>query len=114
MKNTIQNQNNWYGEFELKVFYDFLDGLTLIQELAFLNTLYIFLTTILGLNIYSIVFANEILRYFQIEEKYPRFQKYFQLRRTYQRYYLVVNGIIFIAFTLIVGGLNLLTLVVVK
>nr|QRH18073.1 hypothetical protein [Clavulina sp.] len=67
--NKIHNRNNFWGESELKTFYEFLDSLSLIQELAFLNTMYILCITIVIWNIYSIVFANEIIKYFNIEEK---------------------------------------------
>jgi hypothetical protein len=73
-----------------------------------------FVVTITVLNIYSVVFSNEILRIFNIEEKYPRLQKFLTLRRTYQKYYLSVYGIMFIIFTLFIGGLNILTIAIVK
>lgn len=110
----INNRTNFWGESELNAFYDFLDSLSLIQELALINSAYMVVVTITVLNIYSVVFSNEILKYFNIEEKYPRLQKFFVLRRTYQRYYLSVYGIMFILFTLFIGGLNLLTLAIVK
>lgn len=110
----INNRNDFWGESELKVFYDYLDSLSLIQELALINTAYMFVVTITVLNIYSVVFSNEILRIFNIEEKYPRLQKFLTLRRTYQKYYLSVYGIMFIIFTLFIGGLNILTIAIVK
>ena len=110
----LNNRNNFWGESELKAFYDYLDSLSLIQELALINSAYMVIVTITVLNIYSVVFSNEILRYFNIEEKYPRLQKFFSVRRTYQRYYLSVYGIMFIIFTLFIGGLNILTLAIVK
>lgn len=110
----LNNRNNFWGESELKAFYDYLDSLSLIQELALINSAYMVVVTITFLNIYSVVFSNEILRYFNIEEKYPRLQKFFTVRRTYQRYYLSVYGIMFIIFTVFIGGLNILTIAIVK
>ena len=75
----------------LEAYYNFLDSLTLLEEAAFLHILYIFLILSMIMNIYSAFFANEIINYFNLEEKYPKLNKFFNLRLQFQRYYLIVN-----------------------
>ena len=106
----INGKSNFWGESELKSLYEFLDSLTLLQELAFIHIVYILCILIVIWNIYSIIFANELVKYFNIEEKYPRWNKFFTLRRKYQRYYLTLNLIYFVVFSLFVLALDLLTL----
>ena len=88
--------------------YDFLDSLTLLEESAFLH-IFIFIYILCCVaNIISVFFGNEIIRYFNLEERYPKLSIYFKLRAKFQRYYLAWNilGIIFMSVLAI--GLNLL------
>ena len=55
------------------------------------NFYYIFI-----FNIYSTIFGNEIIKYFKLEEKFPSFAKFIQLRRKFQQYYFILNIILII------------------
>ena len=46
------------------------------------------------INILSVLFGNEIIRYFNLEEKFPRLGLFFRLRLKFQRYYLIWNVLI--------------------
>lgn len=108
----INGKNKFTGESELKSLDEYLDTLSLLQELAFLHIIYIITIFFIVWNIYSVIFANEILKYFNIEEKYPRWNKFFVLRKKYQKYYLGLNLSFFIVLSLFILGLDLLTLFV--
>ena len=62
-------------------------------------------------NILAILFGNEIIRYFQLENRFPSLLSYFKLRSKFQYYYLVWN--VSVLFLLCIVGifLNLLVLV---
>ena len=40
-------------------------------------------------NILSVLFSNEIIKFFKLETNYPKLAKFFQLRRVFQKYYLI-------------------------
>ena len=45
-------------------------------------------------NILSVLFGNEIIKYFNLEERFPRLGLFFRLRIKFQRYYLMWNVLI--------------------
>ena len=46
------------------------------------------------INILSVLFGNEVIKYFNLEEKFPRLGLFFRLRLKFQRYYLIWNVLI--------------------
>ena len=42
-------------------------------------------------DIYFVFFANEIIKYFKLEEKYPKLHIFFKLRYKFQIYNLLMN-----------------------
>lgn len=55
---------------------------------------------ILLFNIITIIYSDYLLKYFKIEDKYPRLGRIIRLRRLFQQYYLVIN-ILLIIITLL-------------
>ena len=110
----IQNLiNNFISDFilnfDLKVIYNYLDSLTLHQEGALFHII-IFSTILVTIfNILGIFFGNEIIKYFNIENKFPSLSNFFKLRAKLQRYYLMWN--ITILFVLCIGALGINILV---
>jgi hypothetical protein len=46
----------------------------------------------------SVFYGDSLIKYFKIEEKYPRIAKYIQLRRKFQQYYFFISTLwIFLA-----------------
>ena len=83
--------NNFISKFILNGYYDFLNSLTLIEELAFLHILILILLMVSITNITIILFGNEIMKYFDLENKYPSLSTFFKIRAKFQKYYLMWN-----------------------
>nr|YP_009493203.1 LAGLIDADG endonuclease [Ganoderma calidophilum]AWJ63998.1 LAGLIDADG endonuclease [Ganoderma calidophilum] len=83
--------NNFISNFSVNGYYDFLNSLTLIEELAFLHFLISILLLISITNILIIFFGNEIIKYFDLENKYPSLSTILKIRAKFQRYYLMWN-----------------------
>jgi len=82
---------------ELTGLNDYLNSLTLLEVSALYHILVCFLILITAFNILSVFFSNEIIKFFNLESNYPKLAKFFQLRRLFQKYYLLWNiSILFI------------------
>ena len=99
---------NFLPDFSIKNLYDFLDTLTLLEESAFLHIFMFIYILCCVANIISVLFGNEIIRYFNLEERFPKLSIYFKLRSKFQKYYLAWNIFGIIAVSLFAIGLNLL------
>ena len=98
IKNFIGSSN-----FNLESLYAYLDSLSLLQESALLN-ICIFITILLTLiSIFAALFGNEIINYFDLENKYPSISGFLKLRAKFQKYYLIWN--IFLLLLLILGAI---------
>ena len=107
----MQSFIDFLKSFNLEPFYSYLDSLTLFQESAFLNILILLFILCCIFSITSIFFGNEIIRYFDLEARFPRLSIYFKLRNTFQRYYLFWN-IFLVVLAVIIGILmNLLAFI---
>ena len=83
--------------------HNYLDSLTLLEESAFLHILLFILLLLTVFNILSIFFGNEIIKYFELERKYPKLNTFFRIRTTFQRYYLLWS--MFELFVLCLAGI---------
>ena len=63
------------------------------------------------INILSVLFGNEVIKYFNLEEKFPRLGLFFRLRLKFQRYYLILNvlTLLFVCFVGIIVDILLFT-----
>ena len=110
IRDLFKGAKNLFSDFKLDAYYEYLDSLTQIQEGSFLHILvflYIFLSLI---HILLIYLSNEIIKYFNLEEKYPKLGIIFRLRAKYQRYYLLFNIFVLLLLCLLAIGFNLLIL----
>jgi hypothetical protein len=88
----------------------FLFTLNFEQTLAILHlsgALFILISLYIILLIF---FGDSLIKYFNLETKYPRLAKYIQLRRKFQNYYIIFNTIIIILILFIIIYINLLLL----
>ena len=83
------NTKNFISNFNFNILYDFLDSLTLLQESAFIHILIFIILLCCIINIISVFFGNEIIKYFNVENKYPSLSKFLKLRLKFQKYYLL-------------------------
>ena len=92
--------------------YEYLDSISLFQEIALLHIIIFIVLLLTVFNILSVLFGNEIIRYFDLEARFPKLGFFFKLRSSLQKYYLVWN--VFILFIVCIAsiGLNLLIFVV--
>ena len=106
VKNFIGNTN-----FNLDYIYSYLDSLSLLQESALFN-ICIFISLFLTLiNIFAALFANEIINYFDLENKFPKLAFYFKLRTKLQKYYLLWDISIMFLICILGIALNVLTFI---
>ena len=94
----------------LQMYYDFLNSLTLIQEVALMHIFLLITIFFSILSILAVLSGNEPIKDFNLEKKYPKLALFFILRVKFQRYFLV-GDIFFIILLCIVGvGINLFIL----
>lgn len=111
-----QNLNDLFNNGKDKLFsslspiYDYLDSLTLLEESALFHIVVLLVILSIAFNIYSVLFGNEVIKYFKLEEKYPRLHIFFKLRLQFQRYYLILNLILLIIICTVAISLNILVL----
>ncbi len=94
----------------LSKLYEYLDTLTLLQESALLHIILFFILLTTVINILGVLFGNELLKYFNLEERYPNLAIFFKLRSKFQRYYLIWN--VFILFTVCICGIGINVLLI--
>lgn len=83
-------------------FYEYLDRLTLLQESSLLHIIIYIVILTCVINILGVLFGNEIIRYFNLEKRFPKLSIFFKIRSQLQRYYLMWN--ISIMFIFCIGG----------
>jgi hypothetical protein len=91
LSNTKNNSNfnvNFDG------LYAYLDSLSFLQETALVHILIFIYMLLAILNLGSILFANQIIKYFDLENRYPYLNKILQIRAKFQIYYLIWNYVI--------------------
>ena len=91
---------NFIGNFNFDYFTAYLDSLSLLQESALLHILIFIIILLTLINIFAALFANEILKYFDLENKYPSISGFLKLRAKFQKYYLTWN-ILFLLFLIL-------------
>ena len=91
-------------------FNKFLKSLTMFQLIAVFNisTIGVILTSVLS--IYPIFISDYIIKYFKIEEKYPKLGKFIQLRKTFNRYYAIFNILVIVGTCLVALYVNFIIL----
>ena len=77
LNNIIEKINKTEFLSELNSIYKYLDNLSLLEESALFHIIAIFFILCTITNIYSVLFANEIIKYFKLVENYPKLKKYF-------------------------------------
>ena len=98
-------------DFDLNIFYNFLDSLTFQQEGALFHIL-VFITMLLTIfSLLGVFIGNEIIKYFDLEKKLPRLSTFFKVRATLQRYYLVLNLFILLALCIVGIGINIIVFI---
>ena len=66
-------------------FYEHLDTLSILQESSILHILLFTVLTVTVLNILSVLFGIELIKYFKLEERMPKLSGFCSLRAQFQR-----------------------------
>lgn len=74
--------------FEWNDLSNYLNNLSLLDESAILHILLFLILLLTALNILAIMFGNDIVKYLNLENKYPSLSNLLKLRNKLQRYYL--------------------------
>nr|YP_010170400.1 LAGLIDADG homing endonuclease [Phanerochaete carnosa]QRZ60382.1 LAGLIDADG homing endonuclease [Phanerochaete carnosa] len=110
IQKLINNSGNKNFISWLNQYYDFLNSLSLHQESSFVNILLFLILMFSVFNFLAIFFGNEIIKYFNLENKFPSLATFFKLRTKFKKYYLLWS--IFVLFVVCSVGIciNLLIL----
>lgn len=96
--------------FNLEELYAYLDSLTILQEFALLHISIIIAIICIGFSFLAVFFGNEIIRYFNLENKYPSLNTYFKVRSTFQKYYLIWNTILLFSLCILSLTIDIITM----
>lgn len=92
---SLNDSNKLISDFNFnftgKSFYEYLNSLSLIEVSALYHIIVLLLITILSFNVLSAVLGNEIIKYFKLEENFPKLAGLLKLRLKFQKYYLTLS-----------------------
>lgn len=90
---TIVNGNDTTKNFVsgLSDFFQFVENLSILQHSVLLDIILFIVIILTVINILSALFHNEIIKYFNLEKRFPRFKMFFKVRASLQRLNLMWN-----------------------
>ena len=100
-----KSSNNFKMNFNLNAYYDYLDSLSLFEESTLLHIIIYIIILLTLINLMTTLFANELIKYFDLENKHRYIKKILILRSKFQRYYFILN--FSILYIIIIGALIL-------
>ena len=71
----------------IDLYRDYLDTLTLQQHYALVHLIFFIALVVSIINLASVFYSESLIKYLDLETKFPRFSKFFILRRTLKMYY---------------------------
>src|SRR6266576_3509211 len=111
INNIIENKtynNNFIGTDIINILQSHYSNLNYFQNIAIAHLsaiVFIFLSVI---SLVSIYFGDYLLNKYNIKSKYPRIHKFIQLRRKFQRFYLILDLTIIFIMLIILSILNII------
>jgi len=100
---SSSSSNNYISFHFFDNLQQFINSLDMVQTLA---VMHISGSIVILLSLYSIIcifFGNSLIDYFDLENRFPKLAKFIKLRRTFQKYYLMINiGLISIILIIII------------
>jgi hypothetical protein len=88
---SINGSNKLVSDFNLEFFYKYLNSLSLLELSALYHIIVLVVIAILSINMLSAVLGNEIIKYFKLEESFPKLAVFLRLRLKFQKYYLTLS-----------------------
>lgn len=90
--------------------YSYLDTLQLHEISALFHILLLLVILLCAMDLVLTFFVNELISYLNLENKYPRLAKFIQLRRKFQRYYILFNLSLIILFSISAIIINIIVI----
>jgi hypothetical protein len=88
---SLNGSNKLVSDFNLGCFYEYLNSLSLLELSALYHIIVLVVIAILSFNVLSAVLGNEIIKYFKLEESFPKLAVFLRLRLKFQKYYLTLS-----------------------
>ena len=88
----------------------FLETLNQNQKYAIIHILLSIIIFICIFSIVSLYLGDEIIKYFKLEERFPKIAKYIQLRRKFVTYNILLDALIIFLALIVIVGFNLYVL----
>lgn len=113
MIENVSNNNDITNKFVggFSDFFQSLESLSILQHSILLDILMFLLLIFTVINILSALFGNEIIKYFNLETRFPGLSLLFKVRSSLQRYYLMWNVFVLIFVCMFGIGINIVVLV---
>lgn len=107
---SLNVQKSLVFNLNLDSFYVYLNSLSLFELSALYHLIVLTVICINLLNILSVVLGNEMIKYFKLEERFPKLAVFLRLRLKFQKYYLILSFflIFFISFASILMNIFVL------
>jgi hypothetical protein len=92
---SLNGKNNLVSNLNLDSFYEYLNSLGLLELSALYHLIVLTLICIISFNILSAVLGNEIIKYFNLEERFPKLAVFLRFRLKFVgravKYYLILS-----------------------
>jgi len=88
---SINGNNKLVSDFNLESFYEYLNSLNLLELSALYHIIVLVVIAILSFNVLSAVLGYEIIKYFKLEESFPKLAAFLRLRLKFQKYYITLS-----------------------
>jgi hypothetical protein len=99
------SKNKFIGDDVIANFQNYLSTLPL-EKIGALGHIFFFISIAILFSLVSIIFifyGDSLIKYYNLEEKFPKLARFIQLRRKFQQYYFLINiSLIIIALLLII------------
>jgi hypothetical protein len=105
------NNNNFIGTDIFNILQSHYASFNFFQSLAITHLSAIIFIILSLISLISMYFGDYLIEKFNISNKYPRIHKYIQLRRKFQRYYLILDLTIIFVMLIILAILNIILFV---
>jgi hypothetical protein len=105
--NTLLNNSENKSQY-LDSLQSIIDGFNYEQNLAMSNILGSMFIIFSLISIISIFYGDKLIRFFDLENRFPKLAKFIQIRRKFQQYYLLMNISLIIIILLLIIYVNII------
>jgi hypothetical protein len=111
LEDIFRPSSKFFGDNIIENFQNYLSSLPL-EKVGALGHILISIAILFSLvSIIFIFYGDSLIKYFNLENKYPKLAKFIQLRRQFQQYYFIFNISIIILSLLLIIYVNLIVFI---